>query len=65
METGRKSNVYKMFRKRPRRLLHVLSTFNICPVSRGLIFEIMAFPQRLVSSKSFSFFTLKVLSINV
>ena len=33
--TGRKLNVHKMFRRRPRRLTNVLQTFNLCPVSRG------------------------------
>ena len=33
--TGRKLNVRKTFRKRPGRLLNVLCTFNLHPVSTG------------------------------
>ena len=33
--TGRKLNVHKTFRKRPGRLLNVLCTFNLHPVSTG------------------------------
>ena len=33
VDTGRKLNVYKTFRKRPGRLLNVLCTFNLRPVS--------------------------------
>ena len=35
VDTGRKLNVHKMFRRRPGRLLNVLCTFNLCPVSTG------------------------------
>ena len=35
LDTGRKLNVYKLFRKRPDRLLSVSYTFNLRPVSRG------------------------------
>ena len=33
VDTGRKLNVYKTFRRHPGRLLHVLFTFNLHPVS--------------------------------
>ena len=33
VDTGRKLNVHKRFRKRPGRLLNVLCTFNLRPVS--------------------------------
>ena len=33
VDTGRKLNVHKTFRRRPRRLLNVLCTFNLRPVS--------------------------------
>ena len=33
VDTGRKLKVHKTFRRRPRRLLNVLCTFNLCPVS--------------------------------
>ena len=36
VDTGRKLNVYKTFRRRPGRLLNVLCMFNLCPVSTGL-----------------------------
>ena len=32
--TGRKLNVHEMFRRRPRRLLNILCTFNLCNVSK-------------------------------
>ena len=35
VDTGRKLNVHKTFRRRPGRLLHVLCTFNLRPVSTG------------------------------
>ena len=35
VDTGRKLNVHKTFRRRPGRLLNVLCTFNLCPVSTG------------------------------
>ena len=34
-DTGRKLNVHKTFRRRPGRLLNVLCTFNLRPVSAG------------------------------
>ena len=34
-DTGRKLNVHKTFRRRPGRLLNVLCTFNLPPVSTG------------------------------
>ena len=36
VDTGRKLNVHKTFRRRPGRLLNVLCTFNLCPVFAGL-----------------------------
>ena len=36
IDTGRKLNVHKTFRRRPGRLLNVLCTFNLRPVSIGL-----------------------------
>ena len=35
VDTGRKLNVHKTFRRRPGRLLNVLFTFNLRPVSTG------------------------------
>ena len=37
VDRGRKLNVHKTFRRRPGRLLNVLSTFNLCPVSMRLL----------------------------
>ena len=37
LDTGCKWNVHKMFRRRPRRLLNVLCTFYLYPVSRGAL----------------------------
>ena len=36
VDTRRKLNVHKTFRRRPGRLLNVLCTFNLRPVSTGL-----------------------------
>ena len=36
VDTGRKLNVHKTFRRRPGRLLNVLCTLNLRPVSTGL-----------------------------
>ena len=36
VNTGRKLNVHKTFRRRPGRLLNVLCTFNLRPVFTGL-----------------------------
>ena len=36
VDTGRKLNVHKTFRRRPGRLLNVLCTFNLRPVSTGI-----------------------------
>ena len=35
VDTGRKLNVHKTFKRRPGRLLNVLCTFNLRPVSKG------------------------------
>ena len=37
MDTRRKLNVHKTFSRRPGCLLNILCTFNLCPVSRGLV----------------------------
>ena len=37
VDKGRKLNVHKTFRRRPGRLLNVLCTFNLRPVSTGII----------------------------
>ena len=37
VDTGRKFNVHKTFRRRPGRLLNVLCTFNLRPVSMGRV----------------------------
>ena len=42
LDTGRKFNVYKTFRRRPGRLLSVSCTFILHPVSRGFIHELVS-----------------------
>ena len=37
VDTGRKLNVHKTFKRRPGRLLNVLCTFNLRPVSTGMV----------------------------
>ena len=37
VDTGRKLNVHKTFRRRPGCLLNVLCTFNLRPVSTGIL----------------------------
>ena len=44
VDTGRKLNVHKTFRRRPGHLLNVLSTFNLRPVSTGEIILFIIFP---------------------
>ena len=46
--TGRKLNVNKTFRRRPARLLNILSTFNLCHVSTG-----MAFTKHIIANHYF------------
>ena len=41
VETGRKFNVYKTFRRRPGRLLNVLCTLNLRPVSMGIVLHFL------------------------
>ena len=50
VDTGRKLNVYKTFRRRPGRLLNVLCTFNLRHVSTGpfLFFFLLLSDIRLV-----------------
>ena len=43
LDTGRKLNVHQTFRRRPGRLLNVLCTFNLRPVSRGFAVVIWFF----------------------
>ena len=37
VDTGRKLNIHKTFRRRPGRLLNDLCTFNLRPVSTGIL----------------------------
>ena len=39
VDTGRKLNVHKMFRRRPGRLLNVFCAFNLRPVFTGLVLQ--------------------------
>ena len=42
VDTGRKLNVHKTFKRRPGRLLNVLCAFSLCPVSTGKTFFTMS-----------------------
>ena len=53
VDTGRKFNVHKTFRRRPGRLLNGLCTFNLCPVSTGCIFENYFRDRRKIKSSWF------------
>ena len=53
VDTGRELNVHKTFRRRPGRLLNVLCTFNLCPVSTGCIFENYFRDRRKIKSSWF------------
>ena len=61
VDTGRKLNVYTMFRRHPGRLLNVLCTFNLLPVSAALLaFKLTVFTygsvKNLVTTTSFNQF---------
>ena len=57
VDTGRKLNIHKTLRRRPRRLLNVLCMFNLRPVSTGYNYSCLKFRGILESSKlSFSIF---------
>ena len=43
VDTGSKLNVHKTFRRRPGRLLNVFCTFNLRPVSTGIIATLFSF----------------------
>ena len=45
VSTGHKVNAHKTFRRRPGRLLKVLCTFNLRPVSRGFVVLSLGAPQ--------------------
>ena len=47
VDTGCNLSVHKMFGRRPGRLLNVLRTFNLRPVSTGWSFEDRCFPDDL------------------
>ena len=55
VDTGRKLNVHKMFRRRPGRLLNVLCTFNLRPVSTGIPLFVIAFHISSLWSETFFF----------
>ena len=48
VDTGRKLNVYKTFRRRPGRLLNVLCAFSLRPVSAGRKRPIEKFVFKLI-----------------
>ena len=50
VDTGRKLNVHKTFRRRPGLLLNVLCTFNLRPVSAGKG-TVMQFKKALINDR--------------
>ena len=52
MDTGRKLNVHKLFRRRPGRLLNALCTFNLRPASTG--HEIRKYQENLKTSLNYT-----------
>ena len=50
LDTGRKLNVHKTLRRRPGRLLNVLCTLNLRPVSRGYFGILVAHFEYISSS---------------
>ena len=66
VDTGRKLNVHKMFRRRSGRLLNVLCSFNLRPVSTGLKTFDWVLITPLCNSKTFpaDIYLLKVNSRN-
>ena len=49
VDIGRKLNVHKTFTRRPGRLLNVLCTFNLRPVSTGLVEEVNWFKSKHIN----------------
>ena len=49
VDIGRKLNVQKTFTRRPGRLLNVLCTFNLRPVSTGLVEEVNWFKSKHIN----------------
>ena len=52
--TGRKFNVHKTFRRGPGRILNVLGTFSLCPVSRGKQVRSWQHSSSLMNGKIFA-----------
>ena len=50
VDTGRKLNVHKTFRRRPGRLSNVFCTFNLRPVSTGYSLIPIIFPNLIISN---------------
>ena len=55
VDTGRKLNVHKTFRRRPGRILNVLCTFNLRPVSTGWDYLIKKYKKLVIQAFSKSF----------
>ena len=51
LDTGRKLNLHKTFRRRPGRLLNVLCTLNLRPVSRESIEDLQNYQK--IATRSF------------
>ena len=56
LDTGRKLNVHKTFRRRPEHLLNVLNTFNLRPVSAWIVVAIIYFQGKIYPKQYHSCF---------
>ena len=64
LDTGRKLNVYKTFRRRPGCFLNVLCTFNLHAVSKGLD-EALDFPFVLIKSSCRKHYIMIIIVIQI
>ena len=54
VDTGRKLNVHKTFRRRPGRLLNLWCTFNLRPVSTGVLSDNIFWLYRIFERRNFN-----------
>ena len=62
VDTGRKLNVHKTFRRRPGRLLNVLCTLNLRPVSTGELLNITTKGSKTFSKIPFVFHVTRLIN---
>ena len=60
VDTGRKFNVHKTFRRRPGHLLNILCTFNLRPVSTGCAFINKIIMKYVLKKNSGEIYQLKI-----